>query len=190
MPKAKKSTGKQAPSERPHQHDGDLDPWAVARIARVLGVDRTTLVKRIAEAKLEAAKKTAYAVYYYPRDIVAMLLATREGAKADAELKGAEARYKEARAKQAELKLKAYERVLVPADEVVRALSDLLVAVRRKVLAIPSKVAPRMVKAKTPEVALALLKTELSQALEDLSKTDPSELLAGGVPAAGDDDEA
>lgn len=187
MSEAIKRTGKRGENERTHQHADDLEPWAIARIAKVFGVDRMALIKRIGEAKLEPTKKTNFATYYYPRDIVAMLMASREGAKADAELKGAEARYKEARAKQAELKLKAFERELVPADEVIRALSDLLVNVRRKLLAVPSKVAPRMVKAKTPELAMALLKTEVSLALEDLSNTEPNALLSGGA-TKGDED--
>lgn len=187
MTEPRKKPGKRGEGERTHKHQDDLEPWTLARIAKVFGLDRQTLTRRILEAKLEPAKKTDYATYYYPREIVAMLMDHKEVRAVDLEAKGADARYREAKAKQAELKLKALERELVPADEVVRSLSDLLVAVRRKMLAIPSKVAPRMTKAKTPEAAMALLKTEVSAALEDLANAEPSTLLGGKTK--GEDDE-
>jgi phage terminase Nu1 subunit (DNA packaging protein) len=169
---------------------GDMDPWAIARIARVFGLDRPTLTKRLLDEKIPYAKKTAYATYYYPRDVVAMLTGSREKAKAAEEKLSADARFKEARAKTAELKQKQLERELVKADDVTKALSDLLMGVRRKLLAVPTKVAPRLTKAKTPETALALLKAEVNLALEDLANADPSELLPGDIDEDVDDDES
>lgn len=180
---------KRGADERTHQHQDDLEPWAIARLSRVFAIDRAVLTRKITEAKLQPVKKTDWGTYFYPRDIVALLMGEAGKRQAEAKRQTAEVRLKEAKAKHAELKLKEFQRELVPSDEVVRALSDLMVAVRRKVLSVPVRVAPRLLKAKTPEAAMALLKTEMSLALEDLSKADPSTMLTQGEVAEDDEDE-
>lgn len=75
---------------------------------------------------------------------------------------------------------------LIPADEVEREWTDILAAVRAKMLTIPSKAASRVMAAKSRAEAEAILKSLIWEALAELSKDEggdgPGEEGEGEVP--------
>jgi phage terminase Nu1 subunit (DNA packaging protein) len=75
------------------------------------------------------------------------------------------------RARAARLKREELEGTLAPLSVTRAAWTSILTMVRTRVLAIPNKLAPRLVGLKTAGEALALVRGEIYEALEELSKS-------------------
>ena len=94
------------------------------------------------------------------------------------------ARLARARARKAELEVASLERSLLPFDEVVEAWQQLVAAFRAKCLALPSKMAPRLVMSET-RIIQAALTAAVREALEELSRFDLPRDRPGREPPAG-----
>lgn len=79
------------------------------------------------------------------------------------------ARLTKARADMAELERAQIIASLVPADDIEAAWSAVTAAMRSRLLAIPSKVAPRLMAMKTVNEAQELIRAEIFGALEELA---------------------
>ena len=90
------------------------------------------------------------------------------GSRADDELTLQRARLLAARAERASLELEELQGVLVRAEDVQRAWSEMIAAARRRLLAIPRRVAPQVSKVKAA-AAEKILKRAIYQAMEGLS---------------------
>jgi hypothetical protein len=97
----------------------------------------------------------------------------------------ARARLVQARARRAEIECDALARSLLPFDEVVTAWQQLVAAFRARCLALPSKMAPRLVMmSETREIQNALT-AAVREALEELSRYELPRDRPGREPATG-----
>lgn len=90
------------------------------------------------------------------------------GEMADIDLNAAERRKKTAEASIAEIKLRKLQGELVEYSEVEKAGVDSYTACRARLLAIPTKLAPRIILCEKPDEAKVLLEEEIHQAMEEL----------------------
>jgi hypothetical protein len=88
------------------------------------------------------------------------------------------------RARTAKLKREELERQLLPSDEVIAAGIAVMARVRNRILAIASKVAPRLINLRNASEAEAIVHCEHIEALEELARLEvvpqPSALRRGG----------
>lgn len=93
----------------------------------------------------------------------------------DANYNDARARKMEADAQMAELELLQAKRKLVAADDVVGAWTEVLSAMKAKMLALPSIVAPVCATETDLQTIQSILENQVREALDELSAYQPSE---------------
>jgi len=105
----------------------------------------------------------------------------------DADYNAARARKMEADAQMAELELLQAKRKLVPAEDVAGAWTDVLAAMKAKLLAMPSVVAPVCATETDLPTIQSILENQIREALDELSAYQPHQH-AGRTsgPAVGD----
>ena len=123
------------------------------------------------EGVIERADKGAYdlktVVQQYVRNL-REIAAGRGGGESQANKAGEDARLARARADKAEMELAEARGLLVPVDQFSDALNAAVQIMRTRVLAIPTKVAPR-VGAKDIAAAEGVIRAEVFEALKELS---------------------
>lgn len=160
--------------------------WTTNALARELKRDRAALTKALAD--LTPAQVTSQGAKggqvrsYYLADVVNHLV-TGGNLKARGDKETAEARWKSAKAEVAEMELAALKRDLVPAQDVRDVVARLFHAVKQRVLTVPTRLAPRVVNAKTAPRARELMKGSLQECLLDLATTDLDRLLEAKAAA-------
>ena len=111
----------------------------------------------------------------------------------DADYNAARARKMEADAQLAELELMQAKKQLVKADDVLGAWTDVLSAMKAKLLAVPTKASPLVATETDISIIQDIIEKQVYEALQELSAYDPtsnagSTSVATGGDTAGDAD--
>lgn len=156
----------------------DLSRMTINQMSEITGSSFRTIKKRL--AGLESVKTEGRQVFFETQKALRLIYLSneaKEGSDIELELLDPQlqkARLDKARTEKVELEIDVLKGNLIPADQVERAWSDLIIAFRAKILSLHSKISPQLASLKTiPEIELKL-KTELREALSELSNTDPS----------------
>ncbi len=143
-----------------------------AECAEWLDISERRFRELLDEGVLTRADKGAYdhraVVHQYIRHL-REVAAGRGGATAQAVKADEDARLAKARADLAEMELAEKRGELVPVDQIGDALNSAVQIMRTRVLAIPTKAAPR-VGAKDVAAAEGVIRAEVVEALSELSK--------------------
>ena len=143
-----------------------------AECAEWLDLSERRFRELLDEGVIERADKGAYdlktVVQQYVRNL-REVAAGRGGAASQANKADEDARLARARADKAEMELAEARGLLVPADQIGEALNSAVQIMRTRVLAIPSKAAPR-VGAKDVAAAEQVIRAEVVEALSELSQ--------------------
>lgn len=143
-----------------------------AECADWLGLSERRFRELISEGVVTAADKSAYDLKSVVREYTAHLreiAAGRGGAASQANKADEDARLARARADKAEMELAEARGQLIPADQIGDALNTAVQIMRTRVLAIPTKAAPR-VGAKDISAAEQVIRAEVVEALSELSQ--------------------
>lgn len=143
-----------------------------AECAEWLDLSERRFRELLDEGVIERADKGAYdlktVVQQYVRNL-REVAAGRGGATSQANKADEDARLARARADKAEMELAEARGLLVPADQIGDALNSAVQIMRTRVLAIPTKAAPR-VGAKDVAAAEQVIRAEVVEALSELSQ--------------------
>lgn len=143
-----------------------------AECAEWLDLSERRFRELIDEGVFERADKAGYdlksVVHQYVRNLRAVA-AGRGGGEAQHDKATEDTRLARARADKAEMELAEARGQLVPADEIADALNAAVQIMKTRVLAIPTKAAPR-VGAKDVAAAEKAIRDEVVEALQELSK--------------------
>lgn len=156
----------------------DLSRMTINQLSEVTGSSFRTIKKKLAGC--EPAKTEGRQVFFETQKALRLIYLSneaKEGNSVELELLDPQlqkARLDKARTEKVELEIEVLKGSLIPADQVEKAWSDLVIAFRAKILSLHSKISPQLAALKTiPEIELKL-KTELREALAELSNLDPN----------------
>jgi phage terminase Nu1 subunit (DNA packaging protein) len=148
------------------------EPVTAAELARLLGIARGTVSNLASDGVLPRDGRGTFdppkAVQAYIKYKVASSTAGDENV---ASLTAERSRLARLKADRAEIEAKTMAAELVPAADVQAAWLKIVGVVRSRILAIPTKLAARIIGLKTPAEAQALLKQEIDAALTDISNS-------------------
>jgi phage terminase Nu1 subunit (DNA packaging protein) len=142
---------------------------STSELAVVLGINERTVGKLVGKKILRREARGCFDL----TDALQAYLAYREGLVAAEHGSGtygkARAQLYLERARMARLKREEIEGELLPSSKVLAGWSAILANVKARMLAIPSKCAPRLVGLKSAAEAKAIIETEVYEALEEAS---------------------
>jgi phage terminase Nu1 subunit (DNA packaging protein) len=149
-----------------------MPPVNAATLALVLGISRAGVSRLNVEGVLPRAGKGLFdlpaCVQAYLRHKLAM---TKAGDGATQSLVAERSRLTKIKADAAEVEARKLAGELVPAAEIETVWLAVAGTVRSRLLAIPTRAAPRLVALKTPAEAQALLRKEIDAALAATAAT-------------------
>ncbi|CAE7205090.1 unnamed protein product [Symbiodinium microadriaticum] len=145
---------------------------------RALATARRTVAKRLADGGIDPVHHDGKSDYYLMKDAAPALIfggaRFRGPGDGDDDADGPlnyeieKARLTKYQADHEKLKVAEKEGHLIPVDMVADQVADLFARVRAKLLALPTRMAPELVKYKKPAPMKAALQTSITEALEDL----------------------
>lgn len=156
--------------------------WSISALAVELGKDRRSIAAACAD--LEPCARSGKADLYRMADVIAALGAGIKPKSFD----DAKTRKMAADAELAELELQRQRGEIVPIKEVVATVSAEYAATRAKLLAIPTKLAPRIALETEEAACRALLTREITEALNELIGAGPVRVPTGEPEAPTDPD--
>ena len=149
-----------------------MDAVKVATIATVLGISNARVQQLAADGVLPRA---GVGLYDIPACVQAFVRHKLVKAKASDvtvhSLRAERSRLTKIKADAAEVEARKLAGELVPAADIETAWLTVAGAVRSRLLAIPTRTAPRIVALKTPAEAQALLRKEINAALAAIAAT-------------------
>ncbi|WP_316203349.1 hypothetical protein [Bradyrhizobium sp. SZCCHNS3051] len=148
------------------------EPVTAAELARLLGIARGTVSNLASDGVLPRDGRGTFdpskAVQAYIRHKVTSATAGDENV---ASLTAERSRLARLKADRAEIEARTMAGELVPAADIEAAWLKVVGVVRARILAIPTKLATRIIGLKTPAEAEALLRKEVHAALAEVSVT-------------------
>lgn len=159
-------------------------------MADLLGYTRRRINQLAQEGVLE---KQAPGRFLLMKNIKKYLDFVRTGNKGDDEESQAQyweekALHEKAKREMAELKLAKLKHQLHDATDVELVLTNMLVTFRNRILAIPQKIAPKIIGLTNLAEISEIINNELLEALTELSEYDPA-MFSGGEEIAEEDDQ-
>jgi phage terminase Nu1 subunit (DNA packaging protein) len=155
------------------------------QLAEAFGVARSAVTAWVRRGCPHQKRGRQYV--FVLRDVLAWKEEQRRLAAEDLELTQERARLARAQTEKTELEVRRLKGELIPRQEVERAWGNMIAAFRARMVAIPTKLAPR-VSGATPVEAKALLEEAIHEALAELAAgRAPAEPAGGGSegPEAG-----
>jgi len=157
----------------------------VKTIARLLDLTERRVQQLAREGVIPKAENGRYDLVAAVRGYVKYLRDRAMGGGAPPDAHAERARLLKANADKVELDLAERRQELVPVDEAAALLERVIVAVRARVLAIPTRAAPLVRgKRRTAEVR-DVLQTLTDEVLHEIAAIDPADLGPGGEAEAG-----
>lgn len=147
------------------------EPVSAGELAHILGVSRGTVSNLASDGILPRADRGLYDVAAAVQAFVRHKALTKPGDQATLSLTAERSRLARLKADAAEREAKLAAGQLVPAADIEAAWLKVALAVRSRVLQIPSKVAARVVALRTPADAQAFLQKEVHAALVEIAST-------------------
>jgi hypothetical protein len=152
--------------------EGGIPEYAtVAELHDMTGTSKKTIYKHIEKASLKANGKK-----YQVQSVLSAIVKHRQEDKDVTKLKNdapdyytERARHEQFKADLAQLELKKKSGEMIPVDEVVKDWGQMITACRAKLLALPSKISPRLPGCDDVREMEQVIKSEILEALDELS---------------------
>jgi phage terminase Nu1 subunit (DNA packaging protein) len=140
--------------------------WTINALAVELNMDRRTLAKRLPPDL--AVSEKGRSKHYLMADVIRVLFDT--GNIKGGSLEQERTRLTKAQADSEEMRAAERRGQLVPIEEAQLAWAKMITAARNKLLAMPNKIAPRALAARSVTDVQQIVKREVHQALTELSE--------------------
>lgn len=143
--------------------------WTISGLALELGVDRRTLGKKL--HNLKPIDSSGRIKYYHLADVHKLLTTPEDDEPGNYEQH--RTRLAKAQADKTELEVQTLRANLLPAEEVLAEIQNMVTACRARLLAIPTKSAFQISALKTPQEIERFLKSQINEALHELANYAP-----------------
>lgn len=158
--------------------------WSLSGLSAELGIDRRRMGKIVASLTPCGVGKSRESLYRMA-DVIDALQQSASAAGSPGDLADAELRKAAAEAELKELRLARERGELIAVDDLARLVEAEYVAVRSRLLAIPSKLAPEIAQIDNPTEVQALIAAEIHEALDELGR---DEIDAAGLETDNESD--
>ena len=177
----------------------DLRRVTLNQLEELTGKTHRTIKKRLAESGVEYCHTDGNAKFYNPKDALPAIFIAGAAPSMELDENGEpvtlnpineKALLDRARRTKIELEIAVIRKTLLPADQLSTILTDALTSIRQKQLSLPHRLAKRLAEVSEEKAIEEILRKELSDSLDALSKADPSMItpLAGTDNGEGEDE--
>jgi hypothetical protein len=171
----------------------DLTSVTLNQLEQLTGISYRTLKKRLVD--LDPSFKDGNSIFYDPKEALPLIYKATEEKRIPFGLgfdptgldpQTEKAKLDKARREKILIETRILKKELIPADQVENTWADIAVAIRSKILGMPTKIAPKVAALKGDVQKIeAELKSNCREICEELSQLDPNEF----VKVAPDDPE-
>lgn len=144
---------------------------SINELVMITAVNYRTVKQRL--ANLNPVETDSKSIRYDPRKALPLIFEATTETKMNLDLNAEKKRLTKLQADKAERELRKLEGDLVPADQIQKTWTNLVMNFRAQILSLPTKLAVELGSCETAAEREALIKKGLYRALDELSKYDP-----------------